>query len=92
MTERELEFALQWLLDDALHNGKLPSKRKYAYASVSPASINEHASLIGSHIAYKAKDDDGILKMKLRLVPDKKPDIDRFLARSDSTSVDFSIK
>lgn len=91
VTIGSLEFAPDWVLDDAIHS-ELATNWKGAYTAVSMVAIPQGANLISSHLLFKVKDDDkGNLKLKARLVLHGHRDRDRYSVRRDSASADLSV-
>lgn len=90
VTESEIQFAPEWILNDALST-ELEENWNSAYTVVKSSELPRDANIIGSHTVYRVKeDDDGHLKMKARLVLHGNRDKDRFTVRRDSASADLA--
>lgn len=84
VTASTLEFAPQWLLDEALQ-AEIDDNCHGAFSEIPAFTIEENANVIRSHVVHKVKEENnGTLKLKARLVLHGNRNKDRFTVRRDS--------
>ena len=92
-SEFKLQFAPQWIVDQAIAAEKENYLHANAYQEVEYGQLPRNANIISSHHFFQIRCDgeEGKLKLKYRLVPHGNSDRDNDFVRKDSATAQFLI-